>query len=236
MSNYSFSRSPFSFPPVFIHSESIPSSGLVAIGCLAKDVVPPVISFTWDHQNVSINPDSIKQFPSVFNPVGTFSSSSQVVISAHDWWNFQPFYCRANNTNGTGVIEVIRPTSCLQPEMIIRAPRLEDFENSNPNATIVCMAVNLRTARATVQWQKNGHVLNSGFATTGPAVMECVSSYSIVCSEARSLPWPGTGCPFEERRFSHRREVQSENFTSTKNISKPLVCDLGPGSEMKICN
>ncbi|XP_077171467.1 uncharacterized protein LOC143826517 [Paroedura picta] len=211
--------------PLTLPPESIASSGLVAIGCLAKDVVPHIISFSWDNRNVSINAENVKQFPSVFHPAGTFTSSSQVAISANDWWNFQPFYCTANNSNGTGVAQVVRPTSCLKPEMIIRAPRLEDFKSSDPNATIVCMAVNLHTARATVQWRKNGQALSSGFTTSGPAVMGR-DGYSIVSElTVDRRDW------ISEKTFSC--EVHSENFTSIKNISKPLVCDLGPGMDMQ---
>ncbi|KAL8177238.1 UNVERIFIED_CONTAM: hypothetical protein K2H54_043655 [Gekko kuhli] len=109
--------------------------------------------------------------------------------------------------------------------MIIRAPRLEDFENSDPNATIVCMAVNLQTARATVQWLKDGNVLKSGFATTGPAVMGR-NGYSIVSElTVDRRDW------VSEKMFSC--EVHSENFTSIKNISKPLVCDLGSCSDVQ---
>ncbi|XP_060112508.1 uncharacterized protein LOC132584623 [Heteronotia binoei] len=223
-------RTPQSAPslfPLIVPSESIPSNGLVTVGCLAKDVMPDVVSFTWnDQNNVSIDANYVKQLPSVFNPSGTFTSSSQVAISANDWRNFEPFYCKATNKAGTGVVRVTRQTSCLKPEMIIRAPRLEDFENSDPNATIVCMAVNLQTDRATVQWLKDGHALNSGFATTGPAVMGR-DGYRIISElTVDKRDW------VSDKTFSC--EVHNKNFTSIKNISKSLVCDTGPCTELKV--
>ncbi|KAL8177239.1 UNVERIFIED_CONTAM: hypothetical protein K2H54_043662 [Gekko kuhli] len=214
------SKAPSLFP-LIVPSESIPSNGLVTVGCLAKDVMPSVASFSWsDQNNVSIDAHYVKQFPSVFSPAGTFTSCSQVAISANDWRDFQPFYCKATNNAGTGVVRVTRQTSCLKPEMIIRAPRLEDFENSDPNATIVCMAANLHTARATVQWLKNGHTLDSGFTNTGPVAVGH-SGYSIISElTVDKRDWTS------DKTFSC--EVRNENFTSMRNISKSLVCDTGP--------
>lgn len=103
--------------------------------------------------------------------------------------------------------------------MIIRAPRLQDFEKSDPNATIVCMAANLHTTSVTVQWLKNGRELDSGVINTGPVAVG-PKGYSVISElKVDRRDW------VSDKMFSC--EVHNENFTSIKNISKSLVCDLG---------
>ncbi|KAL8177237.1 UNVERIFIED_CONTAM: hypothetical protein K2H54_043649 [Gekko kuhli] len=206
-------------------SASIPSDGLMTIGCLAKDVLPALVSFSWnDYNNISINAQYVTQYPTIGNSSGPYTSVSQVTVSAHDWRNFQPFVCKAEHVDGEA--RVIRHTSCTEPEMIIRAPRLEDFENSGSNATIVCMAANLHTKSITVQWLKNGNTIDSDIANTGPVAVGA-SGYSII-SELRvdRRDW------FSDKTFSC--EVHNENFTSIKNISKSLVCDTGSCSDVQV--
>lgn len=62
--------------------------------------------------------------------------------------------------------------------MIIRAPPLLAFETSYLNSTIVCKVDHLPSEKATVQWLKDGQVLDSGFVTSKP-VLQGRGGYSI---------------------------------------------------------
>uniref|UniRef100_A0ACB8EX15 Uncharacterized protein n=1 Tax=Sphaerodactylus townsendi TaxID=933632 RepID=A0ACB8EX15_9SAUR len=212
--------------PLILPSEKIPRNGPVTVGCLAKDVPPALVRFTWeDHNNGSINSSSIKQYPTVGNSAGTFTASSQMTVSAEDWENFQPFYCKAENVNGSA--RIVRRAAQTEPKLIIRGPRQQDFKNPNKNANIVCVGSHMHDASTTVQWLKDGNILDSGFTTTGSAAAGC-GGYSVVSELAVSkADWSA------DKKFSCR--VHNKMFSRTENISSSMICDSDcPGDIVEV--
>uniref|UniRef100_A0A9L0JFZ9 Ig-like domain-containing protein n=1 Tax=Equus asinus TaxID=9793 RepID=A0A9L0JFZ9_EQUAS len=84
---------------------------LVAVGCLARDFLPNVITFSWNYQNNSVvRSQDIKNFPSVLRE-GKYTASSQVLLSSRD----VPLVCTVNHSNANKKVEVRPPGESWPP-------------------------------------------------------------------------------------------------------------------------
>ncbi|KAF7235451.1 Immunoglobulin alpha-2 heavy chain [Varanus komodoensis] len=129
---------PTLFP--LIPSEDTSNSETVNIGCLAKDYLPQTITFVWnDRTNTSIGAANSMTFPPIFNPTGTYTTSTQASVPATDWNNMHPFYCNAEHSSGNKVKKVVRSncpdhTDDVRVETI-RPSYAEMFQSSKAQLT-----------------------------------------------------------------------------------------------------
>ncbi|KAL8177236.1 UNVERIFIED_CONTAM: hypothetical protein K2H54_043640 [Gekko kuhli] len=131
-------------------------------------------------------------------------------MSADDQEKFGPFYCKAESVVGRAWVDP-QASPRPEPKMSIHAPRQIDFETPDVNATIFCMAAHLHTASTTIQWFKDGNILDSGFTTTRSVTVGC-SGYSIFSELTVSKKDWTSG-----KEFSCR--VHNEMFSNIMNIS-----------------
>uniref|UniRef100_A0A8D2L3S2 Ig-like domain-containing protein n=1 Tax=Varanus komodoensis TaxID=61221 RepID=A0A8D2L3S2_VARKO len=85
---------PQRFPSIFplIPSNCLPDSGNITIGCLAQGFKPDPVSFSWRKSNQIIDANLSEDFPSLAQPDGTFTTSSQVIVPVTDWNKYSHFY------------------------------------------------------------------------------------------------------------------------------------------------
>ncbi|CAI5791326.1 immunoglobulin heavy chain constant region [Podarcis lilfordi] len=107
---------------------------------------------------------------------------------------------------------IVRPDS--PPNIIISAPLLKDFAGSPLNATITCTAINLHTQKTTIQWLRDGKVIESDEPTT---IRISKRSYSVRSELTITKNDWDNG-----KKFSCK--VSNERFSGLKNISRPLIC------------
>uniref|UniRef100_A0A8D2L3D0 Ig-like domain-containing protein n=1 Tax=Varanus komodoensis TaxID=61221 RepID=A0A8D2L3D0_VARKO len=210
---------PTLFP--LIPSEDTSNSETVNIGCLAKDYLPQTITFVWnDRTNTSIGAANSMTFPPIFNPTGTYTTSTQASVPATDWNNMHPFYCNAEHSSGNKVKKVVRSTILIpiEPQMIVRAPPLKAFSSQYLNSTISCTAVHPCKQKTTLQWLREEVVVDSDFTTTKPIPdgnnNECRTISELVVLKSEWMA---------DKRFSCH--VQSESFNNTLEINKQSFCD-----------
>ncbi|KAJ7313112.1 hypothetical protein JRQ81_004382 [Phrynocephalus forsythii] len=208
---------PSLFPLLSYGSSS--DNGAMTVGCLAKDFLPDSVTFFWDDKNNnSLADGTFKRFPSVFTG-GTYTATSQASISETDWENKSPLFCRAKHLEVNKVVRVDRDTHCPvcpAPEMHIRAPPPKAFQTPYLNSTITCTATNLCMEKATIQWFKEGQLLDSGF-TTNKLPLDNGKGYGIRSELVVTLrEW--NAC----KQYSCK--VESGKYNNTLQISKCSFC------------
>uniref|UniRef100_A0A9L0S925 Ig mu chain C region n=2 Tax=Equus TaxID=9789 RepID=A0A9L0S925_HORSE len=137
---------------------------LVAVGCLARDFLPNVITFSWNYQNNTVvRSQDIKNFPSVLRE-GKYTASSQVLLPSGD----VPLVCTVNHSNGNKKVEV-RPQVLIQdesPNVTVFIPPRDAFTGPGQRTSrLVCQATGFSPKEISVSWLRDGKPVESGFTT-----------------------------------------------------------------------
>uniref|UniRef100_A0A8D2L3L8 Ig-like domain-containing protein n=1 Tax=Varanus komodoensis TaxID=61221 RepID=A0A8D2L3L8_VARKO len=170
----SFFVHPQRFPSIFplIPSNCLPDSGNITIGCLAQGFKPDPVSFSWRKSNQIIDANLSEDFPSLAQPDGTFTTSSQVIVPVTDWNKYSHFYCTAVHYNHNETIQVIRPSkfmhllcsiqscSLSRPAVYILPPAAEEQELKE-TVTLTCLVKNFCPSDIFLQWLHNGQLVNA---------------------------------------------------------------------------
>ncbi|XP_078234937.1 uncharacterized protein LOC110070582 [Pogona vitticeps] len=195
----------------------VPENGDITIGCLAKDFLPDSVTFSWNNKNnASLDASKFKRFPSLLSD-GTYTASSQAKVSVDDWKAYSPFFCQARQSDVNKVVRVVRRACprCPDPEMNIQAPSCKAFQAPYFNSTITCTATNLCTEKTTIQWSKDGQLLDSGFTTTKLSLNNG-NGYGIRSELIVSLrDWNANkkySCTVQNDKYKNTLEIQNPDF------------------------
>uniref|UniRef100_A0A8D2Q2V3 Ig-like domain-containing protein n=1 Tax=Varanus komodoensis TaxID=61221 RepID=A0A8D2Q2V3_VARKO len=169
---------PQRFPSIFplIPSNCLPDSGNITIGCLAQGFKPDPVSFSWRKSNQIIDANLSEDFPSLAQPDGTFTTSSQVIVPVTDWNKYmlmkQSNYVKNSKKCKFDIVDVScevasdtsRPhgqhssrPSCPPPSPGVHLKEQELKET----VTLTCLVKNFCPSDIFLQWLHNGQLVNA---------------------------------------------------------------------------
>uniref|UniRef100_A0A8D2L3T6 Ig-like domain-containing protein n=1 Tax=Varanus komodoensis TaxID=61221 RepID=A0A8D2L3T6_VARKO len=214
----------------------------ITIGCLAQGFKPDPVSFSWRKSNQIIDANLSEDFPSLAQPDGTFTTSSQVIVPVTDWNKYSHFYCTAVHYNHNETIQVIRPSKFMHllfDVETIRPSFADIFINNSAKLTCKISNIHPGTDLSTldVSWtqgpnkkpldtklgqpmdQENG--LQYIEATATVCATEWNSEEIFTCK----VDWPGVLPVPKEKTLAHETKQLS------CSLSRPAVYILPPAAE-----
>nr|ACU45376.1 immunoglobulin M heavy chain constant region [Pelodiscus sinensis] len=199
-------RAPDLFP-LFPSCGFDPSQDPVVLGCLAKDFLPDSITFSWRDKTSNLT-NAMKNYPSTLNTVGTYSTVTQLSLSASKAEGI--FYCKAKHPNGEKetTLPAFPPCSPEKSIMNIYPPARDQFLEPYKNSSITCIVKNVCGSTLTFKWLKDGVLVKTDEVTDS----KTFHSHLTVTEKE----WDGG------HKYSCR--VEGKNFSDSRNTSKVFEC------------
>ncbi|XP_032879349.1 uncharacterized protein LOC116974745 [Amblyraja radiata] len=219
-------------PFILFTCEDHGSSGSFTYGCLALGYSPAGASVSWKKDDKQLT-TGVKDYPAVFNKLGTYTRSSELTITEAEAGRGDIFCVVQHNQKD--YVAKVPDREVHHPTVTITISALEEIKRSR-KAIAVCLVNDFTPAKFTVNWLKNGESLDSGIVTSPAFQVNSDGNFSATSQ----LTFPATewfkGSVYT-CQVNHGKDLKSQNISRSPDddsCGEPKITILPPPVEQEL--